>query len=215
MRKIFIVLVCLFFVGNMFAAELVLVSEDGTKKIKSVDDNATSVFIVQEMPSIKSIEGLDRLNKLSFVQISFSDLSEMSEETWKSLKKIEYLKLDFCTVLNFDFIKDLPNLKAFAFVEGRKIKQLEYLDFSNNKELEYFEIHAVEIDRLPKMKNVQKNLKYVFLNCNVKEKINTSLYEKIPTNVTIYVNDEINKNLKNSKTIDNKLYVDLMKKYGF
>ena len=92
MRKIFIVLVCLFFVGNMFAAELVLVSEDGTKKIKSVDDNATSVFIVQEMPSIKSIEGLDKLNKLSFVQISFSDLSEMSEETWKSLKKIEYLK---------------------------------------------------------------------------------------------------------------------------
>jgi hypothetical protein len=199
----------------MFAAELVLVSEDGTKKIKSVDDNATSLFIVQEMPSIKSIEGLDKLKNLSFVQISFSDLSEMSEETWKSLKKIEYLKLDFCTVLNFDFIKDLPNLKAFAFVEGRKIKQLEYLDFSNNKELEYFEIHAVEIDKLPEMKNVQKNLKYVFLNCNVKEKINTSLYEKIPTNVTIYVNDEINKNLKNSKTIDNKLYVDLMKKYGF
>lgn len=215
MRKIFIVLVCLFFVGNMFAAELVLVSEDGTKKIKSVDDNATSVFIVQEMPSIKSIEGLDKLNKLSFVQISFSDLSEMSEETWKSLKKIEYLKLDFCTILNFDFIKKLHKLKAFAFVEGQKIKQLEYLDFSNNKELEYFEIHTTEIDKLPEIKNVQKNLKYIFLNCNVKEKINSSLYEKIPSFVTIYVNDIISQKLKKSKTIDNMLYVDLMKKYGF
>lgn len=215
MRKIFIVLVCLFFVGNVFAVDLVLVSADGTKKIKTVDDNATSLFIVQEMPNIKSIEGLDKLKKLSFLQISFSDLSKMNEETWQTLKKIEYLKLDFCTVLNFDFIKMLPNLKAFAFVEGRKIKQLECLDFSNNKELEYFEIHTSEIDKLPEIKNVQKNLKYVFLNCNVKEKINDSLYERLPSFVTIYVNDEISKNLKKSKTIDNKLYVDLMKKYGF
>jgi hypothetical protein len=53
------------------------------------------------------------------------------------------------------------------------------------------------------------------LNCNVKEKINTSLYEKIPSFVTIYVNDIISQKLKKSKTIDNMLYVDLMKKYGF
>ena len=215
MRKIFIVLVCLFLAGNMFAAELVLVSKDGTKKIKNVDDNVTSLFIVKEMPNIKSIEGLENLKELSFVQISFSDLSDMNDETWLALKEIEYLKLDFCTILNFDFIKKLHKLKAFAFVEGQKIKQLEYLDFSNNKELEYFEIHTTEIDKLPEIKNVQKNLKYIFLNCNVKEKINTSLYEKIPSFVTIYVNDIISQKLKKSKTIDNMLYVDLMKKYGF
>ena len=172
MKRIFIVLVCLFLAGNMFAAELVLVSKDGTKKIKNVDDNVTSLFIVKEMPNIKSIEGLENLKELSFVQISFSDLSDMNDETWLALKEIEYLKLDFCTILNFDFIKKLHKLKAFAFVEGQKIKQLEYLDFSNNKELEYFEIHTTEIDKLPEIKNVQKNLKYIFLNCNVKEKIN-------------------------------------------
>ena len=45
--------------------------------------------------------------------------------------------------------------------------------------------------------------------------VRVSLETSATGNVTIYVNDEINKNLKNSKTIDNKLYVDLMKKYGF
>jgi hypothetical protein len=215
MKKIFIVLVCLFFTGSMFAAELVLVSEDGTKKTKIVDDKTTSLFIVQEMPSIKSIEGLKKLKNLSFVQISFSDLSGIDDETWQSLKEIEYLKLDFCTVLNFDFINFLPNLKAFAFVEGRKIKQLECLDFSNNKELEYFEIHINKIEKLPKIKNLHYNLKNIFLNCNVEEKIDSSFYEKLPSTTTIYVKDEISKYLKNSKAIDNKLYVELMKKYKF
>lgn len=215
MKKLFIVLACLFVVGKMFAVDLVLVSNDGTKKIKSVDAETTALYLVKEMPTIKSIEGLDKLKNLSFVQISFSDLSEIDEKTWVSMNKIEYLKLDFCSVSGFDFIKYLPKLKAFAFVEGNEIKQLEVLDFSNNKNLEYFEIHTNEISKLPKIRNLQKNLKNIFFNCNVKEYNDNSIYEKIPASTTIHVKDEISKYLKNSKTIDNKLYAELMNKYKF
>ena len=49
----------------------------------------------------------------------------------------------------------------------------------------------------------------------MKEYNDNSIYEKIPASTTIYVKDEISKYLKNSKTIDNKLYAELMNKYKF
>ena len=49
----------------------------------------------------------------------------------------------------------------------------------------------------------------------LKEYNDNLIYEKIPASTTIYVKDEISKYLKNSKTIDNKLYAELMNKYKF
>ena len=108
-----ILLLCIF--SKLFAANIIIEGNDGHRKIKSIDNETEKLFLVRESPTIKSIEGLENLTNLKYIQISFSDLSNMSSSTWESMKEIETLKMDFCTLNNFEFLNSLPQLKVFSF----------------------------------------------------------------------------------------------------
>lgn len=202
-----ILLLCIF--SKLFAANIIIEGNDGHRKIKSVDNETEKLFLVRESPTIKSIEGLENLTNLKYIQISFSDLSNMSSSTWESMKEIETLKMDFCTLNNFEFLNSLPQLKVFSFIEGMSIDSPFLIDLCNSEFLEYFEIHTNKLPRFPKIINCPKSLKYVIYNFDVSEVNDMHL----DSDIHIFVRDKYQSIIKNNNIIDEIKYFSLMEKY--
>ncbi len=202
-----ILLLCIF--SKLFAANIIIEGNDGHRKIKSVDNETEKLFLVRESPTIKSIEGLENLTNLKYIQISFSDLSNMSSSTWESMKEIETLKMDFCTLNNFEFLNSLPQLKVFSFTEGMSIASSFLIDLCNSEFLEYFEIHTNKLPRFPKIINCPKSLKYVIYNFDVSEVNDMHL----DSDIHIFVRDKYQSIIKNNNIIDEIKYLSLMEKY--
>lgn len=202
-----ILLLCIF--SKLFAANIIIEGNDGHRKIKSIDNETEKLFLVRESPTIKSIEGLENLTNLKYIQISFSDLSNMSSSTWESMKEIETLKMDFCTLNNFEFLNSLPQLKFFSFTEGMSIASPFLIDLCNSEFLEYFEIHTNKLPRFPKIINCPKSLKYVIYNFDVSE-INDM---HLDSDIHIFVRDKYQSIIKNNNIIDEIKYLFLMEKY--
>ena len=202
-----ILLLCIF--SKLFAANIIIEGNDGHRKIKSVDNETEKLFLVRESPTIKSIEGLENLTNLKYIQISFSDLSNMSSSTWESMKEIETLKMDFCTLNNFEFLNSLPQLKVFSFTEGMSIASPFLIDLCNSEFLEYFEIHTNKLPRFPKIINCPKSLKYVIYNFDVSEVNDMHL----DSDIHIFVRDKYQSIIKNNNIIDEIKYFSLMEKY--
>lgn len=207
MKKLTIII---FFIWctKVFATTITINGSDGRKIIKSVDNKIEKLFLVRESPTIKSIEGLDELPNLKYIQISFSDLSNMSIATWESMKKIETLKMDYCTLNNFEFLNSLPQLKVFSFTEGMSIASPFLIDLCNSEFLEYFEIHTNKLPRFPKIINCPKSLKYVIYNFDVSEVNDMHL----DSDIHIFVKDKYQSIIKNN-IIDEIKYLSLMEKY--
>ena len=187
-----ILLLCIF--SKLFAANIIIEGNDGHRKIKSVDNETEKLFLVRESPTIKSIEGLENLTNLKYIQISFSDLSNMSSSTWESMKEIETLKMDYCTLNNFEFLNSLPQLKVFSFTEGMSIASPFLIDLCNSEFLEYFEIHTNKLPRFPKIINCPKSLKYVIYNFDVSEVNDMHL----DSDIHIFVRDKYQSIIKNN-----------------
>ena len=202
-----ILLLCIF--SKLFAANIIIEGNDGHRKIKSIDNETEKLFLVRESPTIKSIEGLENLTNLKYIQISFSDLSNMSSSTWESMKEIETLKMDFCTLNNFEFLDCLPQLKVFSFTEGVSIASPFLIDLCNSEFLEYFEIHTNKLPRFPKIINCPKSLKYVIYNFDVSEVNDMHL----DSDIHIFVRDKYQSIIKNNNIIDEIKYLSLMEKY--
>ena len=202
-----ILLLCIF--SKLFAANIIIEGNDGHRKIKSVDNETEKLFLVRESPTIKSIEGLENLTNLKYIQISFSDLSNMSSSTWESMKEIETLKMDYCTLNNFEFLNSLPQLKVFSFTEGMSIASPFLIDLCNSEFLEYFEIHTNKLPRFPKIINCPKSLKYVIYNFDVSEVNDMHL----DSDIHIFVRDKYQSIIKNNNIIDEIKYFSLMEKY--
>lgn len=208
MKKIQIIILFIL-CSKVFAATITINGSDGRKIIKSVDNKIEKLFLIQEIPDIQSIDGLDELSNLKYIQISFSDLSNESSSTWKSMKKIETLKMDFCTLNNFEFLNYLPMLKVISFTEGISIADSSRIDLQNNELLEYFEIHINKLDSFPKIYYCPKTLKYVIFNFYVSDKCNIDMSDDI----NIYVKEEYRYLCNNRNLINDTIYSSLMKKY--
>lgn len=195
--------------SKIFAATITINGSDGRKVIKSVDDKIEKLFLYQEIPDIQSIDGLDKLSNLKYIQISFLDLSNLSNSTWKSMEKIETLKMDFCTLNNLEFLEYLPMLKVFSFTEGEAILDSSRIDLNNNESLEYFEIHINELDSFPKIYHCPKTMKYVIFNFYVSEKSNIDMRDDIK----IYVKEEYQYLCNKKNLINETMYSSLMEKY--
>ena len=133
----------------------------------------------------------------------------MSSSTWESMKEIETLKMNFCTLNNFEFLNSLPQLKVFSFTEGMSIASPFLIDLCNSEFLEYFEIHTNKLPRFPKIINCPKSLKYVIYNFDVSEVNDMHL----DSDIHIFVRDKYQSIIKNNNIIDEIKYLSLMEKY--
>lgn len=125
------------------------------------------------------------------------------------MKRIETLKMDFCTLNNFEFLNYLPMLKVISFTEGISIADSSRIDLQNNELLEYFEIHINKLDSFPKIDYCPKTLKYVIFNFYVSDKCNIDMSDDI----NIYVKEEYRYLCNNRNLINDTIYSSLMEKY--
>lgn len=204
---------------GVFAETIILNSPKGTKKTLEVNSDSEKLVVNKEMYAISSIEGLEKLVNLKNVEIYFSDLSSLNDSTWESLKKIQSLKLVFCSIKDFLFLKNLTELKVFSFSEGIKIEDTHCIDFKSNPNLYFFEIHASRINDFPNFINVPKSMKYVYLNFKVENEfdINKSLEELKCRKIKLYIDKTylgyLDKKLLR-KTISNAEYLMVIKEVG-
>ena len=158
---IFLLILLLQFGINLSAETVKVFGVNGQVQILEFDSDITEIHFSKIMPQIQDIEGLSQFVNLNKLHISFSDLRQMEFSFLKEIRNLQVFELSFTKISNLDFIKNLPMLIAFSSNETMLIENFSELDLSNNKHIEFIEIHGAKLINLPKLHNVPESLKYV------------------------------------------------------
>ena len=202
MKKISLLIFFLFFTISIYSADLIILTQDGTEKKQSFDENITEMTISNvKVKSINGFENFESLKKILFHHVDFSK-ADMSF-VFQFYNQIS-LEFYFTTLPNLEFLN--TNSKIIAVdIQESTIKNNKNIDLEKSQ-IEYFSCGEVFIEKFPNDIKFSSVLKYFILYNLYYDSINTNwitVFEN--TNIKYFLPTDFNWELKQKGYLDSIL----------
>lgn len=192
MKRLFLIFTLINCLIAINAAEIVVNTTHGDKKIFEFDKNLSEITLSNLIvESITGLEQFTNLKKLNFHHVNFinADMSFLSK-----LNNLETLIFNFVSFKNLNFVNHLNNLKALKLGENISIGT-DTVDFSKSN-LEYLIYSDFQLKTFPFSLILPKSIKFLAI-FNISSNILRENWEKdfLVPEVKYYFTSDINWNL--------------------